>query len=68
MANWQPIETAPLGENTDYGPGILIWTGISMYVAQHAWDDPDGTHVFFDGDIGHRNATHWQPLPEPPNA
>jgi hypothetical protein len=62
---WQPIETAPLGQNGNYGPDILVWTGWSMYVANHAWDDESGKPVFFNGDVT-VDATHWMPLPAPP--
>lgn len=64
MSEWRPIETAPLYETVlvygkeigwpdtyiGAGRGVRDFGGVS-------WVRPDGDHV---------EATHWMPLPEPP--
>lgn len=74
--NWQPIETAPKD-----GTEILIFRPIGtqhdpwMFVA--TWQQCDGCGSVVDGGIfmsnacvdsyvGTTHATHWMPLPEPP--
>lgn len=58
---WQPIETAP------EGCPVLIWKAntrecyIGAYIHGKygpGWCTPDGHEIF--------KATHWMPLPEPP--
>jgi hypothetical protein len=61
---WQPIKTAPLEPLHGVAPRILVWDGLSMSVAWHAWDE-EGKPVFFDGDVP-VCATHWQPLAAAP--
>ena len=82
MSKWQPIETAPkdgrlilvarIGENIGMGPvEVTSWcvmenwhlecVGDGLY--RKAYDPPT---EFWNGN-GHR-ATHWMPLPEPPDA
>ena len=63
---WQPIETAPKGELTDYRDQVvLVWArGKSMCVALFGTNDwylahGQGGALMFD-------PTHWMPLPEPP--
>lgn len=56
---WQPIETAPKDEETE----ILIWTGISMYVA--TWSGVDDK--WFASGLPFMMPTHWRPLPKPPS-
>lgn len=54
---WQPIVTAPHDRDTP----VLIWDGVSMWVACWVYDDqwqPEGQPSFA--------ATHWMPLPQPP--
>jgi len=64
---WQPIQTAPKSER------ILIWTGQTMYCAfwvKNFVDDHEAWAVaeLGGGDRLIAQATHWMPLPEPPNA
>jgi hypothetical protein len=73
MASWEPIETAPKD-----GTGVLLWcdfgdTGTEMVAAR--WIDnpaPAGPFGKFawrdyqDGAVAEQIATHWMPLPEPP--
>lgn len=61
-ADWRPIETAPKD-----GTDILIWSRagreIGKYLAgREAWLGHG------DNGSGWRTPTHWQPLPEPPDA
>jgi hypothetical protein len=62
---WQPIETAPKDKR------VLVWTGQEIYAAQWAKNvftsDEAWLIVRWEGyDILSRNATHWMPLPDPP--
>jgi hypothetical protein len=58
--SWQPIETAPL---TDVGiligayfkDGNLYWIQDLVYIPGYGYRTQS-----------HNNATHWMPLPEPP--
>lgn len=77
MAEWQPIETAPkdgteiLGfermKTGDYFK-VVYWTldGDDIYGnggnPVPGWTAPD------DGYVGGFSPTHWQPLPDPPEA
>ena len=72
MTYWQPIETAPWGEE-------VLLTGESGYGKPHdrfiingyrvkdwhqgEWNDATGTHL---GECGWGNPTHWAPLPPLP--
>lgn len=68
MSEWQPIETAPRD-----GRPILLWCNDRQYVCGEFWSRADGSAGW---EIGHRidgtviclglPATHWMPLPEPP--
>jgi hypothetical protein len=66
---WQPIETAPKG----YAK-VLVWDGVEPQVAtmceggQILAAGPAG-EMFFDAGHGEPvaiAATHWMPLPDPP--
>lgn len=77
MTQWQPIETAPRD-----GTEIVGWNG--SYVTVYIWDDSEdddghtgwcvsgysygGILYNLHNTTGGINPTHWQPLPEPPNA
>jgi len=56
MSEWQPIETAPKEG------GFLAANSKEVWAAWH-YDSPH-----WHARYGSRNATHWMPLPEPPNA
>lgn len=58
---WKPIETAPRD-----GTEILVWNGTSILVVTHAYDDDDGTPVWFPDARPYVRASHWMPLPPPP--
>jgi hypothetical protein len=57
---WEPITTAP----KPYGVEVLAWNGMSIDVAWRSLTRPHGWRTVA-GDI---EPTHWQPLPEPPDA
>lgn len=65
MAEWQPIETAP----TD-GTPILLRLGKMVATGQFGKYHPWGLYLrdgfYFDGATLPSEATHWQPLPDPP--
>lgn len=61
---WQPIKTAPKDE-TD----ILVWARGKVHVAYYddlgcGWLDAHDCGDY----AGHLSATHWMPLPAPPEA
>ena len=64
MSDWQPISTAPkdgrriIASTPSYTePLILYWAKNNGLSAWHDWDlDP------------YTDVTHWQPLPDPPEA
>lgn len=51
MSDWQPIETAP------FGVKILLW---------YPHNDSVSTIIFQEGYKRLTDATHWMPLPKPP--
>jgi len=70
MAEWQPIETAPvgtrllfwwrpIGDNNKYAEAVVIGS-LPYPPTGQWWNDQAGRHQ----DIWH--LTHWMPLPEPP--
>lgn len=51
------------------GERVLFTENAStIYLGQHIKSVPqwNGDGLFFHGDTGYRNITHWMPLPEPP--
>ncbi len=65
--NWQPIETAPKGQN------VLVWSSGDVVIAQGAhglWiATVEGFPAYYgysDETILLTKPTHWMPLPEPP--
>ena len=70
MAGWQPIETAPRD-----GAVILAWVvyrsgeADPMTVAWKGYSGPTVPAGFYDWPEGEwdQPATHWMPLPAPPN-
>ncbi len=66
--SWQPIDTAPKD-----GTPILGWDGRDLAVVYwYAFEHPGGawflSTVDLSGADGLSQPTHWQPLPEPPEA
>ena len=67
-ASWLPIETAPKTEEI-----VDIWSPSHGRMANYYRNDynGDGKNVFYDpvesGICTIRDATHWMPLPNPPN-
>jgi len=59
--NWQPIETAPRD-----GTWVLIFCDGNAIQAQ--WDRDDAYWANGRFGLGFDDATHWMPLPEPPEA
>jgi hypothetical protein len=64
MSEWQPIETAPFGERV-----LLGWRHwrdwqwcMEVGPAISGWKRGNISNV-----SKHGSATHWMPLPEPPN-
>lgn len=63
-ALWQPIETAP-----KYGTPFDVWLDTGDRCPDCARDKAGNIYVFLDDWETSiiKNATHWRPLPEPPN-
>lgn len=63
---WQEISTAPKD-----GDRILVFTGCRAEYAVVEWDEDDKAFITdYLGKGGYQmvlSATHWQPLPSPPN-
>lgn len=68
VEGWEPIETAPIGEDNP----VLVWDGVWITVA-HCTEYRPGERTWWvhesygfseDGQIS--NPTHWMHLPEPP--
>lgn len=75
VREWQPIETAPEDPNLD---GILIWcpseitsSGGWAFKVRWGYHDREGVYGWLCADCDDPDlagyATHWMPLPEPPN-
>ncbi len=60
MTEWQDIETAPRHDEAD----ILTWNGYVIRTAN--WDEKSKSFRVNVHSFGKTDATHWQPLPEPP--
>lgn len=65
---WQPIETAPKG-----GSPVLLWCtdicGLNGHVSVGTWHEAYGGSWWDRGmEYTLDHASHWMPLPEPPNA
>ena len=67
---WQPIETAPMDEERSF---LVLCAGNEMcetLIRQAAMFEgniyPDSCAGYIDWEDAIRDATHWQPLPEPP--
>ena len=65
MSEWQPIETAPKDRRSR-----LVWVPGNQCIYCVSWGDHDerpGWYVFGGGWRSMvQEATHWMPLPEPP--
>ena len=68
---WEPIETAPVkpyDEATWFvsGPAVLLWNGNWCEIGSYSYTRKgSGRWRSMHGVVF---ATHWMPLPEPPNA
>lgn len=62
MSEWHPIETAPKD-----GTYILAVWARNKTTCLAFWDEKEWNRVG-SGGIFPIEATHWMPLPEPPNA
>jgi len=63
MNKWQPIETAPRGDDNEF----LAWDGEFMHTTWEGWtNSQNGTPVYVHSDWISWEPTHWMPLPEPP--
>lgn len=66
MSEWKPIETAPKSPRV-----IDIWSKRHGRLANYRRVKWGKDNVFYDPVQGGvcciRDATHWMPLPEPPN-
>lgn len=68
MAEWQPIETAPIERGQDGQLGVCVaerWG--TRWAFHHAWWDDQmeaWTDISSDKIL---EPTHWMPLPEPPH-
>ncbi len=60
MDNWQPIATVPKDKEViryipTLSPDIRGYNGLAALI-----------NIGYGASYGHRKATHWVPLPEPP--
>jgi hypothetical protein len=62
---WKPIETAPK-DGTALLLGYLPNERIDRHVYEGRWDDFQRTWASVNGFLIHGAATHWMPLPPPP--
>lgn len=67
MSEWQPIETAPKD-----GTPVDLWCGeYQERLVNYSREDRGGGNVFYvpneSGRCVVRSATHWMPLPPPPD-
>lgn len=62
--DWQPIETAPKD-----GRDILLCMEGGTHVYMGSWGGLTGRQTWWidGGQISFKEATHWQPLPAPPD-
>lgn len=63
MTTWQPIETAPRD-----GVMVDLWTEYWGRIANCRWDQGKWWHLRKGHEESELGATHWQPLPAPPDA
>lgn len=65
MTSWQPIETAPKD-----GAPVDLWDD-GRRLTDYSWEQLTPTNGFFSPNVSGpsvvREATHWMPIPEPPN-
>lgn len=62
MTKWKPIETAPKG------PEILVWDGKDIWLVNTEYNKmyPKENGCGCCSSSVHEEATHWMPLPKPP--
>ena len=63
MGEWKTMESAPL-EEID----VLLWRGDDRPPIVAAWYGPSGWLSYDAPRTSIEDATHWMPLPSPPNA
>jgi len=68
---WEPIETAPVQPYTEEtwfqsGPSVLLWNGNWCEIGSYSYTRKGAGR--WRSNRGVVTATHWMPLPEPPNA
>lgn len=61
MTEWIKCSEKPAPKDGKF----LLWDGDYMSIGGHAYDNDDGTGVFFDGDSMF-SPTHWAEQPKPP--
>jgi hypothetical protein len=61
MTDWQPIETAPRGEDNEF----LGFDGRGVDRTWEGWTEDDAP-VYVRQDWVRWHPTHWMPLPAPP--
>ena len=66
-AQWEPIDTAPKDESVVL-LGYLPNPRLDRRVYEGRWSKGEGTWTSVNGFITHNSATHWRPLPDPPEA
>jgi hypothetical protein len=62
--DWQPIETAPHG-NDVFSPYVLVINRQGV-MAVACWVDDGDWYLPGGGHWKNSNLTHWMPLPNPP--
>lgn len=83
VMGWQPIETAPkdgtpillFGPHGKWGLGALVpqvfdqmkfWSGTAAWIGSDRWNE--GRTSVSIGGYDTEEATHWMPLPSPPES
>jgi hypothetical protein len=66
VGQWQPIFTAPKDSTI-----IDIWTPSEGRLTNYRREERSPTNIFYEpvysGVCAVRDATHWMPIPQPPN-
>ncbi len=64
MDEWKPIDTAP--KEGIILLGYLPHPRLDRRVYEGRWHEEQNTWTSVNGFLLHSDATHWQPLPAPP--
>lgn len=67
MNEWQPIDTAPKGEQVKLGRWSIVCGQQRWHVMEGRASEPFCFGMFHRKTFEGRYFTHWQPLPPPPS-